>query len=69
MALGRSGLIEADLRSGRLVRAVRDEVPSELGFFVVWRADSRKVARIHALRDWLIAEAGAGQEQPASAEA
>lgn len=57
VALGRSGLIEADLRSGRLVRAVEDTVASELGFFVVWRADSRKAARIQALRDWLVAEA------------
>jgi LysR family glycine cleavage system transcriptional activator len=57
VALARSGLIEQDLRSGRLVRAVPDGVASELGFFVVWRADSRKLARVQALRDWLLAEA------------
>lgn len=59
VALARSGLIEQDLRSGRLVCAVQDGVASNLGFFVVWRADSRKLARIHALRDWLLAEAAA----------
>jgi LysR family glycine cleavage system transcriptional activator len=57
MALARSGLIEADLASGRLVRPLEAQVASELGFYVVWRPDSRKIARIAALRDWLSAEA------------
>jgi LysR family glycine cleavage system transcriptional activator len=56
VALARSGLVEADLASGRLVRPLQEDICSELGFFVVWRADSRKAARIHALRDWLVAE-------------
>lgn len=56
VALGRSSLIEADLRSGRLVRPLENDVASDLGFFVVWRADSRKLARIEALRDWLLNE-------------
>jgi LysR family glycine cleavage system transcriptional activator len=57
VALARSGLIEADLAAGRLVRPLEKAVASDFGFFVVWRADSRKLRRIHALRDWLIAEA------------
>ncbi len=57
VALARSGLIEQDLRAGRLVRVVESSVASNLGFFVVWRADNRKTSRIHALRDWLLAEA------------
>ena len=69
VALGRSGLIEADLRSGRLVRAVEDTVPSELGFYVVWRADSRKLHRIQALRAWLASEAAAAAGAPEPAEA
>ena len=56
VALGRSSLIEKDLRSGRLVRPLEGGVPSDLGFFVAWRADSRKLARIEALRDWLLRE-------------
>lgn len=56
MALARSGLIEGDLASGRLVRPLEAQVASELGFYVVWRPDSRKVARIEALRGWLVAE-------------
>ena len=58
-ALARSGLIEQDLRTGRLVRPFDAGVASELGFWVVWRGDSRKLRRIEALRDWLLAEAAA----------
>jgi LysR family glycine cleavage system transcriptional activator len=57
VALARSRLIEQDLRTGRLVRPFEDNVASDLGFWIVWRSDSRKLRRIHALRDWLLAEA------------
>jgi LysR family glycine cleavage system transcriptional activator len=57
VALARSGLMETFFQSGRLVRPLEGGVASELGFFVVWRGDSRKLARIRALRDWLVAEA------------
>jgi LysR family glycine cleavage system transcriptional activator len=57
VALARSGLMETFFQSGRLVRPLEGGVASELGFFVVWRADSRKLPRIQALRDWLVAEA------------
>ena len=57
VALARSGLMETFFQSGRLVRPLEGGVASELGFFVVWRGDSRKLARIQALRDWLVAEA------------
>ena len=59
MALARSGLIEQDLRSGRLVRPLEAVIASDLGFWIVWREDSRKLRRIAALRDWLLTEAGA----------
>lgn len=62
VALARSGLIERDLAAGRLVRPLEGGIASELGFYVVWRADSRKLGRIQALRDWLVAEAKAGPE-------
>ncbi len=62
VALARSGLIEHDLAAGRLVRPLEGGVASELGFYVVWRADSRKLRRIQALRDWLVAEAAVVQE-------
>jgi LysR family transcriptional regulator, glycine cleavage system transcriptional activator len=65
-ALARSALVEQDLRSGRLVRLFDKGVASELGFWVVWRADSRKLRRIDALRDWLLSEATA-ERAPESA--
>ena len=57
VALARSGLIEQDLRSGRLVRPFQAGIASELGFWIVWRAGSRKLKRIAALRDWLVEDA------------
>jgi len=66
VALARSGLIEGDLAAGRLVRPIDGGVASELGFFAVWRADSRKLPRIEALASWLQAEAAA---PPAEREA
>jgi len=68
VALARNTLVEAELESGRLVRLLNVEVPSELGFHLVWRADSHKLRRINALRDWFLAEA-AGHEPQRSAAA
>jgi len=61
VALARSALIEQDLRTGRLVRPFDEHVASELGFWIVWRGDSRKLRRITALREWLLAEAAASR--------
>jgi LysR family glycine cleavage system transcriptional activator len=62
-ALARSSLIGQDLKHGRLVRAAPGEVGAGVGFYLVWRADSRKLDRIAALRAWLDAEvSAAGQE-------
>jgi DNA-binding transcriptional LysR family regulator len=47
------------VRPGRLVRRVRDgdPPPPDFGYFLAWRADSRKLRRIDALRAWMLAEA------------
>lgn len=62
VALARVGLIERDLESGRLVRAAPGEITTDCGYFAVWRADSRKVARVRALTEWLRGEATPGLE-------
>ena len=62
-ALARSGLMEPYFETGRLVRPLEDGIASDLGFFIVWRADSRKLARIAALRDWFVAEAAEASDQ------
>jgi LysR family glycine cleavage system transcriptional activator len=56
MALARSSLVGSDLKAGRLVRPFPDEIEGSWGYYFVWRADSRKLARILALRDWLLTE-------------
>jgi LysR family glycine cleavage system transcriptional activator len=58
VALARSSLVGGDLDSGKLVRPFPDEIESDWGYFFVWRADSRKLERILALRNWLMTEAG-----------
>ena len=42
-ALARSGLVEQDLKEGRLVRPMAGEVDAGAGYHLVWRADSRKL--------------------------
>ena len=59
VGLARSGLVEADIAEGRLMRPVPGEIDAGSGFHIVWRPDSRKLPRIRALRDWMLAEAGA----------
>ena len=59
-ALARSSLIGQDLKDGRLVRAAPGEVEAGVGFYLVWRADSRKLDRISAFRAWLNAEVADG---------
>ncbi len=61
-ALARSGPVEQDLKEGRLVRPVAGEVDAG-GYHLVWRADSRKLSRIAALRAWLTAEVADGNQK------
>jgi LysR family glycine cleavage system transcriptional activator len=56
VALVTDGMVDEELASGRLVRPLGSNIVSNLDMFMVWRADSPKLARIHALRDWLFAE-------------
>ena len=60
VALARSAMVEIDLKSGRLVEPLDARVPSDLGFWLVWRTENRKLSRILALRDWLAAEVAQG---------
>jgi LysR family glycine cleavage system transcriptional activator len=57
VALARDSIVEPDIAAGRLVTPFSGSVISELGFFLVWRADSRKLPRIRALRGWFMDEA------------
>lgn len=59
VALGRRSLVQGQLADGALVRPVPGELDSGTGYHLVWRADSRRLGRIGALRDWLEAEVAA----------
>lgn len=60
VALARDTVVAPDLASGRLVRPLDDVAPSECGFWVVWRRETRKSRRIEALADWLALQAAQG---------
>jgi len=64
LALVVDGMVDDELRSGRLVRPLHERFVSDLDMYMVWQPGSRKLARIHALRDWLLAEIAA--DQPAN---
>ncbi len=59
VALVVGGMVDEELTSGRLVRPLGDGVAARVDVFLIWPRGSRKLARIHALRDWLLAEVAA----------
>jgi LysR family glycine cleavage system transcriptional activator len=61
VALARASLAEEEIRQGRLVRPFPVSLETELGYFLVWRADSPKLAAIGRFRDWIAAEAAEGR--------
>ncbi|MEX3635145.1 LysR substrate-binding domain-containing protein [Paraburkholderia sp. BR14320] len=66
IALARRSLVEAELADGRLIRLWRRSIVDVHGNYIVWRADSKRLAAIDAFRAWLrrevIAAAPAGAE-------
>jgi LysR family glycine cleavage system transcriptional activator len=64
LALVVDGMVDEELRTGRLVRPLPEQFVSDLDMYMVWLPSSRKLPRIHALRDWLLAEIAA--DQPAN---
>lgn len=56
LALAREWLAAQALEDGRLVRPLEGQVRAHADYNFVWRADSAKLPRILALRDWLLEE-------------
>jgi len=52
----------ADLMGGRLVRPCAEEVHMNIGYFLVWRADSPKLPLIERFRDWFSADLNSTQD-------
>lgn len=63
VCLGRSALVEQELRHGRLVRLFDLEYPVTHDYYVIYPETSPRARQIKILLDWLRAEAA--QEQPA----
>ncbi|HEY0435090.1 MAG TPA: LysR substrate-binding domain-containing protein [Phenylobacterium sp.] len=56
VALGDDSLASEGLASGELVLPFENCAVSGTSLYMVWLPNNRKLARIHALRDWLLAE-------------
>jgi LysR family transcriptional regulator, glycine cleavage system transcriptional activator len=57
IALGRSALVEADLRAGRLVQALGERERSNCAYFVVHPERTPSKQRVSLVREWLLEEA------------
>jgi LysR family glycine cleavage system transcriptional activator len=57
IALVRSALAERDLREGRLVRPLPQEIPAPYAYWIVCPKAMASTAKIVRFRDWLLAEA------------
>lgn len=57
VALGRSIVVDGDLRAGRLVRPFDGTLATNCGYFVVYPTDALARPKVSAVRDWLFAEA------------
>lgn len=57
IALARSVMVEDDLKSGRLIRLFPEiNYSSSMAYFIVYRAESAKLNKLSAFRDWLVSE-------------
>lgn len=63
LALVREWLVEQDIAAGRLIKALPGAITASASYSFVWRADSPKLARVLALRDWLLDEARAAMDR------
>lgn len=60
--LGRSPLVSADLRAGRLVRPFGLELKASSKYYVVYLATALRQKKVRAFRDWLLAESAADRD-------
>jgi LysR family glycine cleavage system transcriptional activator len=63
VVLGRSALIADELAAGRLVRPFELSLPASFAYYAVCPPRALKRPSVKTFRDWVIAEARAGQKQ------
>ena len=64
VALGRTPLVEADIRAGRLVVPFELVLPDEAGFYIVAPEETADAPKVALFRDWLIASVAPGTRAP-----
>jgi len=57
VALGRSSLVEDEIRSGRLIAPFDAKLKASTAYYIVYPPEFSDRPRIRAFRDWLLAEA------------
>ena len=57
VVLGRSALVNDDLRAGRLVRPFSLSLPADLAYYVVYPPHAAKRQKVLAFRDWIFEQA------------
>ncbi|MGD9535555.1 MAG: transcriptional regulator GcvA [Alphaproteobacteria bacterium] len=61
IALAKTRLITDDLDAGRLVAISDESRPLEFAYYLVYPSDRRKLRKLRAFREWLLAESRRGQ--------
>jgi len=69
VALGRTSLVAAELRDGRLVRPIGEAQPFEYAYYVIHRPQRASEPGIAAFREWLLEQAKLGDRADQSATA
>lgn len=62
LGLARRSLVQSDLATGRLVRVLPHEAPTEFSYYMVCLPEMAERPAIAAFRDWLLAEAADSAE-------
>jgi len=57
IVLARRALASRDLAAGRLLRLFDIAIPDPNRYYLLWRHDHPRLADVHRLRDWLLAQA------------
>ena len=65
VALARASLVEADLKSGRLVRLFSRSVPTKYSYFIVYPPGSETRGKIQTFQQWLLEQVQSAERKGA----
>ena len=64
VALGRTVVVEKDLREGRLVEPFSVRLPSPLGYYVVATQERSRLPKVERFTEWVVEQLGPGAPKP-----